>query len=255
MDGFAFHPYLENSSRPPDSRPFDPDHLGLVDYDRLLALLGEAFDGTAQPGSRLPILYDEFGVESAIPEAKAGLYTGSEPATTRPVDEATQARFYRRALELVFCQPSVVGMLLFHSHDETARAAWQSGVYYADGTPKSSLPAVRAALDATAGGSIARCTGLRLGPRATLAAFPTREPLVVRLRCDLDCVYRARLVKLPAGSTTLARSGRARAGVVTRVVLPPRRLAPGRYRIELSLRHPVNPAPPTLVRSRVLRLP
>lgn len=255
MDGFAFHPYLENSSRPPDSAPFDRDHLGLVDYDRLLALLGEAFDGTAQPGSQLPILYDEFGVESAIPDAKLAAYTGTEPATTRPVDEATQARFYRRALELVFCQPSVVGLLLFHSHDETARAAWQSGVYYADGTPKTSLAPVRDALAATAGGSIARCGGLALKPKATLAAFPTRAPLVARLRCDLDCVWRARLVKLPAGSTTLAKSGRARGGVVTRVALPPRRLAPGRYQLVLALTHPVNPAPATLVRSNVLRLP
>ncbi len=50
--------------------------------------LGEAFDGTAQRGSELPIFYGEFGVESDIPAAKASLYTGAEPAATRPVSEA-----------------------------------------------------------------------------------------------------------------------------------------------------------------------
>ncbi len=34
------------------------------------ALLGEAFDGTAQPGSKLPIAYTEFGVQSLIPESE-----------------------------------------------------------------------------------------------------------------------------------------------------------------------------------------
>jgi hypothetical protein len=62
------------------------------------------------------------------------------------VDEETQADFYRRALELASCQEGVVGLLLFHSHDEPALAGFQSGVYYVDGTPKSSLPAVREAI-------------------------------------------------------------------------------------------------------------
>ena len=35
-----------------------------------------------------------------------------------PVDEATQADYYRRAIELAACQPNVAGLLLFHSHDE-----------------------------------------------------------------------------------------------------------------------------------------
>ena len=58
---------------------------GLADYEKLVGALGTAFDGTAQPGTTLPILYDEFGVEAVIPAAKASLYTGTEPATVRPV--------------------------------------------------------------------------------------------------------------------------------------------------------------------------
>ena len=44
----------------------------------------EAFDGTAQPGSKLPILYAEFGVESQIPAAKASLYTGDGAGRDAP---------------------------------------------------------------------------------------------------------------------------------------------------------------------------
>ena len=36
-------------------------------------VLGQSFDGTAQKGSDLPILYDEFGVESEIPPEKTSL--------------------------------------------------------------------------------------------------------------------------------------------------------------------------------------
>ena len=91
-------------------------------------------------------LYDEFGVESQIPAAKQALYTGTEPATTKPVAEATQAAYYRQAIQLAFCQPNVAGLFLFHAFDETALAGWQSGLYYADGTPKTSLAPVRAAM-------------------------------------------------------------------------------------------------------------
>lgn len=249
MDGLAFHPYLENSSRPPDSKPFDADHLGLIDYGKLIALLGQAFDGTAQQGSTLPILYDEFGVEAIVPPEKAGLYTGAEPSTTQPVAEATQGAYYRRALQLVFCQPNVTGMLLFHSHDEAALASWQSGVYYPDGSPKASLPLVRDALLAARGGSIARCPGLAL-PLAPKVTFDLRAR-TVKLRCDLDCVYRARIVKLPAGGTTSAKSGRAAAETPTTVALA-RNLGKGRYRLTVSLVHPVNPAAPVVRESAIL---
>jgi hypothetical protein len=249
MDGFAFHPYLENSSRPPDAKPFDADHLGLIDYGKLVALLGQAFDGTAQQGSTLPILYDEFGVEAVVPPEKAGLYTGTEPPTTQPVGEATQAAHYRRALQLVFCQPNVTGMLLFHSHDESALASWQSGVYYPDGSPKTSLTAVRAALLSTRGGSIGRCPGLEL-PLEPALSFDLRAR-TIRLRCNLDCVYRARLVKLPAVSTTSAKSGRLAAETPATIALA-RKLGKGRYRLTLSLVHPVNPAAPLLRESAIL---
>jgi Cellulase (glycosyl hydrolase family 5). len=88
MDAFTFHPYPETSATGPDFPHPNSTAIGLADYDKLVGLLGAAFDGTAQRGSQLPILYDEFGIESQIPPAKASFYTGTEPTTTHPVDEA-----------------------------------------------------------------------------------------------------------------------------------------------------------------------
>src|SRR5262249_48154963 len=141
--------------------------IALADYPKLVGLLGQAFDGTAQAGSTLPIVYDEFGVETTIPSAKASLYTGTEPATVHPVDPATQAVYYRQAIQLAFCQPNVKAMLLFHSVDEVDLDRWQSGLYYADGTPKVSLAPTRATMEQSRRGVVATCTGLQVTPKAT----------------------------------------------------------------------------------------
>src|SRR3954447_24053584 len=177
MDGLAFHPYAETSGQSPDTPHPNSTTIGLADYDRLVRSLATAFDNSPQAGSVLPVLYDEFGVESKIPPGRARAYTGAEPATTKPVDEITQGAYYARALQLAFCQPNVVGILLFHSQDEPALASWQSGVYYADGTPKSSLYAVRDALVRSRGGSIARCEGVGLDVTATKVGFPSQAAL------------------------------------------------------------------------------
>src|SRR5436853_271531 len=80
MDGFSFHPYGENSSTPPDLAHTSGTSLGLADYPKLVELLGKAFDGTKQLGSQLPIVYDEYGVDSQIPAAKRRFNGGPEPA-------------------------------------------------------------------------------------------------------------------------------------------------------------------------------
>ena len=169
MDAFAFHPYEDDSSVAPATGVHpNSTTIALADYGKLVSLLGTAFDGTAQAGSTLPIYYDEFGVESLIPAAKQGLYTGTEPATTKPVDEATQATYYRQAIQLAFCQPNVRGIFLFHAFDETSLPGWQSGLYYADGTPKTSLAPVRTAMQESHRGVVAACPGMRLTPKATV---------------------------------------------------------------------------------------
>jgi hypothetical protein len=103
MDGFAFHPYEDNSSVAPiTGTHFNSTTIALADYPKLVASLGEAFNDYT-----MPIWYDEFGVESQIPASKASLYTGTEPTTTKPVPPATQAQYYIQAIQLAFCQPNV----------------------------------------------------------------------------------------------------------------------------------------------------
>ena len=259
MDAFAIHPYEDNSSLPPDFQHPNTKTIAIADYGKLVTLLGSAFDGTPQRGSTLPIVYGEFGVESQIPSPKASLYTGTEPATTKPVDEATQGSYYRQAMTLAFCQPTVAAVFLFHAFDESALDRWQSGVYYADGTPKSSLPVVASAIRDVRGGVISRCPELALTPNGKVA-YPhgpalSKVPLRVTLTCDIDCNYRVRLEKLLNHSTTLGVSGRARAGTVTRIALPARRVRHGRYRFTVRLTAPVNVGTPMMLASPTVIIP
>jgi hypothetical protein len=260
MDSFVIHPYADNSSQSPTVPHPLTTTIGVADYGKLVDLLGAAFVGTPQRGSTLPILYGEFGVESEIPESKAGLYTGTEPERTMPVPEETQASYYEQALSLAFCQPNVSGLLLFLMRDERSRAGWQSGVRYVDGTPKASFEPVRRALDRATGGSIARCPGLELVVRPTLLRFGTRSAarrgaFRVALRCNLDCAYVVRLEDAATGATRLSRRGRASVGELVRADLGSRPLRSGRYRYTLRLVHPVNPGPPTVRAGPAFRLP
>ena len=138
MDAYAHHPYLERSKIPPDFAHPRTTTISLADYEKLVDLLGKAFDGTAQEGADIPILYTEFGVQTIIPARKRSAYTNLDsPAAADAVPEATQARYYREAFELACRQPTVEGLYIFHVWDEPDLLGWQSGLYYADHTPKS----------------------------------------------------------------------------------------------------------------------
>ena len=259
MDGFAFHPYGEASNVSPDLAHPKSTSIGLADYDKLVALLGQAFDGTAQAGSGLAILYDEYGVESTVPASKASLYTGTEPSTTHPVDETAQGATYTRALGLAFCQPNVVGMLLFHSQDENALASWQSGVYYADGTPKASFYAVKSALALARGGSLSRCDGLTLDVVPSVLRLPTAAGLkagtaTLVVACPLDCGITLSIVRAD-GKVVWTRRLYTLAGLTTRFPLGKVKLASGRYSFTASVEQPVNPGVPTLRQGATFTIP
>jgi len=235
MDGFDHHPYEDNSSIAPAAGTHpNSTTIALADYDKLVAALGDAF-GTA--GYSMPIWYDEFGVESQIPASEQGNYTGVEPATVHPVPEATQAAYYRQAIQLAFCQPNVRAIMLFHTIDEQALAGWQSGLYYAGTTTaKSSLPATRLAMQQSRRGVVAHCDGLQLPvtPRVTQKAAR------LTLSCALDCTYTAQLYR----GTKLVWGVRSHAvGAVPKLLGPRVPSTPGRYRIHLAAVNPVNPAP------------
>ena len=244
MDALAFHPYADNSSQPPDFAHPNSSSIGIADYPKLVSLLGQAFDGTAQKGSTLPILYDEFGVETTIPATKASLYTGAEIPATKPVDEATQAQFYRRAIELSFCQPTVTGLLLFHVVDEPQLGAWQSGMFYVDGAPKASLYPVRTAAFSSRRGIVAKCEGMQLTPKVVIDG-PGRVKLgapVAKafLTCAIDCDYTVRLEDAATHAEVGRQVGMAIGRKTRQLGFVARKLRPGSYRFTVQAAATVN---------------
>jgi Bacterial Ig domain len=248
MDVFDQHIYEENSSLPPSMTHPNSTTVGAGDYPRLVAALGQAFDGTAQPGSTLPIVYGEYGVESVIPPSEASHYSGKENATAEPVDEATQAAYYIQAMKLAMCEPNVIGLMLFHVEDEAALSAWQSGVFYADGTPKSSLAPVRDAMAAARNGTLTSCPDttapvVSVTPpvNGTLTAQATDDVGVSRVELwangtlvatDYSAPYSFSLAGLPTGDNSLVVKAYDAAGNVAQTGVSYRQVAvevnPGR---------------------------
>ena len=256
MDGLALHPYQDNSSQPPTFQHPNSTSISISDYDKLMALLAEAFDGTAQPGSTVRLLYDEYGVESTIPASKAARYTGAEPATTKPVDEATQGAYYRQAISIAFCQPNVDGILLFHAIDESGLPAWQSGVYYADRTAKSSRAVVADAASQSRRGVIAVCPWLHVTPKVSALRWPQTLELrqrsaSVAFTCNVDCTFDALLTR---GSKLVTRKIGSAIGGSERALPLRKRLASGTYVLRITFAARVN-AGGTVVRTKTVRVP
>ena len=260
MDQLAMHPYGDSSSQPPKKSKHPGTTIGLADYAKLVRILGESFDGTGQRGSNLPILYEEFGVESRIPKNKLGRYKGTEPAATKPVPEKTQAAYYKQAIQLAFCQTNVRALMLFHVFDEPARLGWQSGLYYADSRPKTSLPRVRSAIAESRRGVVDHCRGLALTPRVLKLKWPRarisgKKPVQISLTCSIDCAYIARVEPMRGGKVVLTVRGRAVGRIASTIVLKSKKKTKaGRYRLRLSLVAPVNPGPTLKLTSPALVL-
>jgi hypothetical protein len=229
MDAFAYHPYMERSDLPPTYRHHPQSKtLTIGDYGTLVSVLRRAFDGTKQKGSKLPLVYDEFGVESRIPSTERAEYTGTEARTTHPVTEATQARYYKQAMQLAACQPTVRTLMVFRLIDSPFLSSWQSGVYYADrATPKSSRAAVAAAARQARMTLPADCSQL-------LAPKPIVDWKRRSILCDADCSYEARYIRQPGGKVAATIRGLGTAGVPARLARP-LRILPGRYRVLLRV--------------------
>jgi hypothetical protein len=250
MDWFAFHPYGANSSESPSAQHPTSTNITINDYDKLVRVLGQAFDRTRQLGSKIPIVYDEYGIESTIPTRKARKYTGAEPAATKPVSPTVQGTRYKEAIGLAFCQPTVNAMFLYHAFDEVGRGQWQSGLYYVDHTAKPSLRIVRQAFQEVKRGVIARCPGMRLKVNAKVTfkaprrvAATGKHAIQFKVRCDLDCDYTSGLIDLSTGKSVLAKLGLVTGGKAQTIRLPARPLDKGRYRVVVSLVAAVNPGP------------
>jgi hypothetical protein len=158
MDAFAIHPYMLTPRVPPTVAHPKTTQITLADYPKLVTLLDEAFRGTSQRGRTLPILYTEFGVQTVVPESKLSAYqAGTYPTAGDGISAATQAAYYRTALALAYCQPTVKGLFIFHTFDEVKLDGWQSGLYYADGTPKPSVRGFRRTVAALRDGKLTAC--------------------------------------------------------------------------------------------------
>jgi hypothetical protein len=157
MDAFAIHPYGDSSRSDPGARHPKSTTISLADYPKLVKLLRQAFRRTAQPAN-LPIVYAEYGIQSRIPDEKLSAYGNLAVGSAGDaVPELVQGQRYRQAFKIAFCQPTVRALLIFHVSDEPDLDRWQSGVYYADDTPKLSFPIVKAAAEAARAGVLTRC--------------------------------------------------------------------------------------------------
>jgi hypothetical protein len=155
MDTFVIHPYGETSRTPPTALHPKSTSISIADYPKLVKLLRQAFQGTAQRGATLPILYGEYGVQTQIPPDKLGAYTNlGVPTAADAVSESVQGAYYTRAIKLAYCQPTVAGLLFFHVSDEPDLDRWQSGLFYADDTPKSDLQLVKTTAQAAQAGQL-----------------------------------------------------------------------------------------------------
>jgi len=135
MDEFSIHVYGDSPRIPPTLAHPNTTSIGIADYGKLVGLLRSAFGGS------LPIVYGEYGVETTVPPDKQSLYTGKEVVPT--VDPQLQAQYYRQAIELARKQRDVRALFIFKVFDETRLEGLQSGVRYADGSPKPSLPVIQ----------------------------------------------------------------------------------------------------------------
>jgi hypothetical protein len=166
MDMFSIHPYGETSRTPPTAVHPKSTSISIADYPKLVKLLRDAFHGTAQRGASLPIVYGEYGVQTSIPFDKLASYTNlGDPYAGDSVSETTQGTYYTRAIRLAYCQPTVAGLLFFHVSDEPDLDRWQSGLFYADDTPKSDQAAVRTMAQAAQAGTLT-CPKAKPKPKA-----------------------------------------------------------------------------------------
>ena len=161
FDTLGHHPYPARSDERPWSAHPQESIVSIGDLDRLVRVLHEAFDGTAQPqpDNGLPIWYLETGYQTQIDSEKAGLYTGFEtwpgslpdrvsspPPPAKPPDLSPapdQATQLADSIRLTYCQPYVSAVFNFLIRDERDLGGWQSGLLWTDGSSKDSYAPFR----------------------------------------------------------------------------------------------------------------
>jgi hypothetical protein len=199
FDTVGHHPYGRDSRERPWRRHVGSTTIALGDWNKLMYNLREAFRGTAQPipGEKgVSIWYMEYGVETRVDPARRRSYRQHERAQVLPdvalrpdsadpsvtsgaPDQGTQVL---DAIRLAACQPYVGAIFNFLLVDESRLGGWQSGVYYADRTPKRSYGAFREAISEASAGAV-DCDRLKGGrPSADFTPPDPPDELAVVLR-------------------------------------------------------------------------
>jgi hypothetical protein len=143
FDTVGHNAYPETSVESPSAR-HTGSSIDQGDYDRLIAVLQQAFGGTGQPVPGVhgvTIWYMEDGFQTRVTRGR-NLYTGSETDRSA-TSEAKQAQQLTDAVRLAYCQPYVGAFFNFELRDETSLAGWQSGLLRADWSAKPSFYSYR----------------------------------------------------------------------------------------------------------------
>lgn len=173
LDTVGHNPYPDFSAERPWTKHRSHRTIGQGDHARLTEALEDAFEGTAQalPGEgAVTIWYLEQGFQTAVEPGKRPSYTGRETdrfalpawslrAGSRNGNAPDQATQLVDAIRLAYCQSNVGAYFNFLLVDEPDLRGWQSGVFWADWTPKPSFPAFREAVHEVNEGMI-DCTAL-----------------------------------------------------------------------------------------------
>ena len=187
MDELGVHPYPRSdrdSVLTGDRWP----RAGLVNLGRVKQAFWDAFAGTAQPTVEdgLKLRIDEIGWQVAVPESRAGAYTGRE--TSSVTSEPAQAANYVKLVQLAACDPSISGLYLLHLKDDPDLERFQSGLERADGSRRPAFAAVRQAVLRARRG----CAGKKIAWRHATTVVGARagvrrhEPAVVAPATKLE---------------------------------------------------------------------
>jgi len=247
MDGLSFHPYPNVNTDPP-SRGYVWPNVGVPNLDRMKQAFYDAFNGTGQPatfGGAFRITVDELGWQADT--ASSGAYNGVENVPT--VDEATQARYYSEAIELLRCDPAVEAISFFHLVDEADRDRWQSGVLRADRSRRPSFDAVKSAI-AGAGAPCRRPVAFQ--PSITVQgatpkwgklkgrSSPKRTYWSFHVTAAEEATYTATIRRKGSTRAVLTAKGKVKAKHTPLVRFPKRKLKPGSYVYAITLRATTN---------------
>jgi hypothetical protein len=251
MNALSFHPYPDRDT---DGlmKGYRWPNAGTPNLDRIKQAFWDAFHGTAQPTFRegrargaMTLRLGEIGWQVGVVPSARPSYFGFE--SVRPTNETNQARIYGAAVRYLACDPSVQSMLFFLLRDEPDLERWQAGLLRADGSPRPSFGAVRAAIAQTGGRCQGRMRSWRHATKVSRArvrfprkrAFPARRlTLALVANAEEDAVVDAGLYR---GARRVLRRTAPVKAYRSRIVRFPLRFRPGRYTFRVTFRAAMNP--------------